>query len=245
MRRTIALALLTALLLSACATPGGAPSTYQPESSDVTLEEWAERYPTEYADWEESVHGQAYLSGDTAAPACTDCHADPDSGEIQTAAFRLDIPNRCARCHGNESLMTAHDVSTDTVGSYLADYHGTTINYYHNTSPDTWRYEAVCSDCHGSHAILAPDNPDSSVAPANLADTCRKCHQDAPDAFATAYGHYRPIRTPVSSADSPITFWVKLFYEAMIPVALGMMVLFIAIDLRYRAKRKSESHDNQ
>jgi 5-methylcytosine-specific restriction endonuclease McrA len=244
MRRSILLALLAALFLAACSGPGTPASTYVPEDSDIDLSEWAERYPAEYADWEQSVHGQAYLSGDTDAPACTDCHADPDSGEIQTAAFRLDIPNRCARCHVDESLMAVHDVPTDVYSTYVADYHGTTINYYHVTSPDTWRYEAVCSDCHNSHAILPPDDPESSVAPANLTETCSKCHHDAPEAFATAYGHYRPIRTPVSSADSPITFWVKLFYQALIPVILGCMVIFIAVDLRYRSKRKSEKHDN-
>ena len=35
----------------------------------------------------------------------------------------------------------------------------------------------MCTDCHGEHNILAPTNPDSPVAPANLAEqVCGECH---------------------------------------------------------------------
>jgi hypothetical protein len=61
---------------------------------DGGVEPCATRYPKEYREWQESVHGSAYLSGDTDAPGCADCHDDPESGEIRTAPFRLNIPSR-------------------------------------------------------------------------------------------------------------------------------------------------------
>jgi hypothetical protein len=133
--------------------------------------------------------------------------------------------------------MTQYGVSTDVYDTYLADYHGATIAYYRAMAPDTRRSEAVCSDCHGSHAIYPPEDERSTVTAANLEFTCQKCHHAATSNFAAAYGHYRPIRSPVSSADSPFVFVVKLLYQAMIPVTLGSMIGYIALDIRHRVKK--------
>lgn len=238
--RKFILGLWMLAVLTACS--GTDLSVYEPEASDVPLETWQEAYPVEYSDWEDSAHGQAYLNGDSNAPGCTDCHDDPESGEIRTAAFNLEIPARCARCHSDESTMSEYDISADVYDTYLADYHGTTIAYYQAADTDAYRYEAVCSDCHGSHAIYAPEDERSSVAGANLTTTCQKCHHDAPADFASAFGHYRPAHTPVSSAESPILFWVKLFYQALIPVTLGGMILYIILDIRFRLQKRKEQH---
>ena len=37
---------------------------------------------------------------------------------------------------------------------------------------------AVCTDCHGVHRILAPTEPTSPVAPANIPATCGHCHSN-------------------------------------------------------------------
>ena len=151
--RNIYIGVWLAILLSACSANAGL-AVYEPEASDVPLETWEELYPIEYADWADSVHGQAYLAGDSNAPACTDCHSDPETGEVRTTAFNLDIPNRCGSCHSDEEMMSEYEISADVYDTYLADYHGTTIAYYHAMGTDTLRYEAVCSDCHGSHAVV-------------------------------------------------------------------------------------------
>lgn len=77
---------------------------------------------------------------------------------------------------------------------------------------------------------------------ANLTATCQKCHHDAPAAFASAFGHYRTALTPVSSAESPIVFWVKLFYQSLTPVILGGMFFYIMVDIRFRLKNRKK-HD--
>lgn len=242
MRRRVLLVLLITMFLAAC-TSRGDESSYQPDESDTDLEEWAERYPIQYEEWAASQHGQAYLDGNEDAPACLDCHDDPDTEEIKTAAFRLDIPNRCARCHSDADKMSEYDISADVYQTYEADYHGTTIKYYRDTAPDTWRYEAVCSDCHGSHEIYGPEDAKSTVSTDNLLGTCQTCHHDASVNFTTAFGHYRPARSPASSLESPLIFWVKLFYQVLIPVILASMIGYIVLDLRHSRAQQRTDHD--
>jgi DnaJ-class molecular chaperone len=39
---------------------------------------------------------------------------------------------------------------------------------------------AICSDCHGEHDILKPEEPASRVFPTHVAETCSKCHGALP-----------------------------------------------------------------
>jgi hypothetical protein len=233
---------LCVLLLTGCAalvrSPAGvAPAPAQP---GLPLEEWATRYPKEYNDWKDSVHGVAYLSGHSDAPGCTDCHSDPETGEIQTPTFHLEIPSRCARCHADEQAMSPYGVATDVYDTYRADYHGTTIEYYRANDPTTWRYEAVCSDCHESHAVYGPDDPNSSVAQANLLVTCQQCHREAPPNFAeAATGHYRTTRQA-----SLLVYGVKLFYQILIPTVIGLMLAYIGLDISHRVREKLKGEES-
>lgn len=226
------------LCLTACASAPKTPA-YEPGPLDTTLEEWANRYPQAYDEWATSVHGVAYLEGNQDAPGCTDCHRDPASDETQSPAFHLAIPARCARCHGDAARMSQSELSSDVVQSYLADYHGTTIAYYAATDPTAQRFEAVCSDCHGSHAIYAKEDAQSAVAPANLLTTCQQCHHEAVENFTAATGHYRATRDLATRADEPLVFWVKLIYQAMVPLTLGLMVGYIGLDVAHRLRHKA------
>jgi hypothetical protein len=205
-----------------CARPGGG------------VEPCATRYPKETREWRESVHGSAYLSGDTDAPACSDCHEDPASSEIRTASFRLSIPSRCARCHDDEKLMQRHQIATDVYASYRADFHGLTIDYYRHHDPSMWRYEAVCVDCHRSHAIYRPSDPRSSVAPTNLLDTCKQCHPEAEANFASiTTGHFRTDRESSLPA-----YWIALIYRILIPTVIGLMAAYVALDIVHRVRKR-------
>jgi hypothetical protein len=236
----VLLMILISVFLSACGNKTIFDSTYVPDPAEVDLVDWEETFPFIYADWADSIHGEAYLSGDTNAPTCNDCHESPKEGvTINTAAYRLETPARCARCHDDSDLMAEYEIAEDVVETYLADFHGTTINYYASTDLTAMRSEAVCSDCHESHAIYPADDSCSSVNEANLQATCAKCHVDATQNFTSAYGHYRPVRSPASAkSDSVIVFVVKLLYQALIPILLGGMLAYIALDIFFRIKRK-------
>ena len=224
------------IVLAGCALVKGAPARVAPApaKSNVSLEEMARLYPEEYNDWKDSVHGAAYLSGNRDAPACSDCHGDPASGEVETAAFRNEIAARCSRCHADAALMAKYDLPADIYDSYRADYHGTTIEFYRANDPSVWRYEATCSDCHNSHAIYKVDDPRSSVAPGNLLATCQKCHQGAEANFAAAdSGHFR-----ISAASSTLVFAFGLAYRILIPVIIGGMVGYIILDVVHRVRSR-------
>jgi hypothetical protein len=205
-----------------CAGPGGG------------TEPCAKRYPKETREWRDSVHGRAYLSGDANAPECTGCHDDPGSSEIRTPSFRLSIPSRCARCHDDETLMRAHQVATDVYASYRADFHGLTIDYYRHHDPSMWRYEAVCVDCHRSHAIYQASDPRSSVAPANLLATCQRCHPEAEANFTSiTTGHFRTDRE-----SSVLAYYIARIYRILIPTVIGLMAAYIALDIIHRLRER-------
>ncbi|MGQ9586468.1 MAG: hypothetical protein ACUVXG_13855 [Anaerolineae bacterium] len=234
MKRIVWVSLRLSLVIALGAVAvAGSPGDAE-EQADIRgwSEDWAARYPKEYADWESSVHGVAYLSGNADAPGCTSCHEDPETGEIYTASYRLDIPTRCAQCHDNKELMAKYGIAADTYASYKADYHGATITYYRNTAPAMWRYEAVCSDCHSAHAIYPPGHPQS--AKATLAERCRRCHLGATDSFAYASaGHLRTTRQAPT-----LVYLVALFYKILIPVVLGIMWLYIFLDVWHRVRAR-------
>ncbi len=200
-----------------------------------TAPTWAARYPNEYSDWQDSVHGAAYLNGNTDVPGCPDCHGDPASEDLESASFRLDIPARCARCHADPKLMSKYGLPSDTYASYVAeDYHGKTIEFARATSSSEWRYEAVCSDCHSAHAIYAPDDARSTVAPANLLNTCQKCHLSAGPGFtAIASGHFH-----ASQAKSLLVYLVSLAYRILIPLVIGLMLAYIGLDIVHRVRSR-------
>ena len=121
-----------------------------------------------------SVHGQGKGLGqasDRAAPgakpgqaqlhpSCTSCHQGHEILDPQSAGFRTGLPNLCGNCHAGLSSR------------YGMSVHGelTKLGY----AP-----AAKCSDCHGSHEILALSNPAARMAAANRLETCRKCHPNA------------------------------------------------------------------
>ena len=201
---------------------------------DGGSEACARRYPKEYREWQESVHGKAYLSGDADAPGCSDCHDDPQRGDIRTAEFRLSIPSLCAGCHGDEELMRKHGIVGDLYTSYRADYHGFTIDYYRTHDASTWRYEAVCGDCHASHAVFPSDDSRSWVAPENLLDTCRRCHEEAEASFtSSSSGHFRTSRDR-----SLLVYCIELIYQLLIPVVIGLMTIYVGLDVLHRLRAK-------
>ncbi len=112
---------------------------------------------------------------------CTDCHGgDPTSIEVSTAhrgdfrgaIARRDIPGLCSRCHSDQERMRAYNLPTDQYALYQTSQHGLQLARGDSRV-------AVCTDCHGTHDILAPDNPQSRVFVRNVPETCGRCHGDA------------------------------------------------------------------
>jgi predicted CXXCH cytochrome family protein len=130
------------------------------------------------AEYSASIHAQKGVT-------CTSCHGgdassdDMDQSMSTQAGFkghieRAQIPALCAKCHSDAAYMRGYNPSlrTDQFSQYQTSVHGKLL-----AKGDT--RVAVCTDCHTAHNIRPPNDPQSSVYPTNVAQTCANCHSDA------------------------------------------------------------------
>jgi len=126
-------------------------------------------------------------------PSCTSCHQGHDLARPHTARFREQLPNLCGNCH------------VDLSNRYSMSIHGelTELGYVP---------AAKCSDCHGSHNILAVSDPNSTLSPANRVQTCRKCHANVSARFAA----FDPHLDHTDPKRSPVVHGFYLFFMTML-----------------------------
>src|SRR6266545_2366952 len=141
----------------------------------------AKCHSTIYNAYKGSVHGAALMEkGDPNVPTCIDCHGVHNIQNPTTNTFRNSIPFLCAKCHTNESLMKQYGLSTNVLSTYVSDFHGTTVKMFEENYPDQPTNKPVCTDCHGVHDIMRPDNPEAGIAfKKNLLVKCQQCHPNA------------------------------------------------------------------
>jgi predicted CXXCH cytochrome family protein len=181
-----------------------------------------------YDQYAGSVHGKALAeTSNPDVPTCTDCHGSHQQSDPTTTAFRLKSPELCAKCHANQALMRKYSLSTDVFNSYVADFHGTTVELFERQTPDQPSNKAVCLDCHGVHDIASVRGVAPAVVKEKLLVTCQKCHPDATTAFPDSWvGHFPPSRDHF-----PLVYYVNLFYYILLPTVLGGMALFVLLDV--------------
>jgi len=134
-----------------------------------------------------SAPAQAYDQDVHAAKGftCAACHGgdataagfegmDPAKGFVATP-LRRRIPDFCGRCHSDAPFMRQYNPSlrVDQVTEYSTSVHGRRLAQLADT------LVAVCTSCHPAHAIRPPADPQSSVYPLRVADTCGACHADS------------------------------------------------------------------
>jgi cytochrome b subunit of formate dehydrogenase len=111
-----------------------------------------------------SVHGRAVAAGNSAAASCSDCHGSHrilPGRDPQAKINHWNVAATCGSCHAEIQKI------------YSESIHGQAVV---RGAPDA----PVCTDCHGEHAILAPQNPESPVNPARVSSvTCARCHDNA------------------------------------------------------------------
>lgn len=197
----------------------------------------AQCHSTIFDDYSKSVHGSDVLSdGNTDVPTCIDCHGVHNIGDPTTASFRLKSPEICAKCHTDKNRMAKYKISTNVVNTYVADFHGTTVEMFEKQSPDAPTNKPVCYDCHGIHNIRKPDDPKATVYKSNLLATCQQCHPDANEnTFTESWmSHY-----DASPQKYPLVYYVNLFYTILIPLTIGGMIAYVALDNYRRGRNRS------
>ncbi|NQU10654.1 cytochrome b/b6 domain-containing protein, partial [bacterium] len=179
-----------------------------------------------------SVHGKGVMAGERDAPVCTDCHGEHTITSVRAATSKVapgHIPETCGQCHGAERIITRYRLPPTVVDTYMKSFHGLGWQF---GSPTV----ANCSSCHGAHDILPSNDPLSSVYPANLPQTCGKCHPGIGTRLAAA-----PIRIhalPGAAEGKPwLVNFVTWFYIVLIVVVIGGMVIHNGID--YVAKTRA------
>ncbi len=114
------------------------------------------------AEWQTSVHGRAAVEGEEVeAPTCNVCHHPHAVRALEDPAEplnRRNQPNLCGRCHTSE------------LNALLRGVHGRAWKAGNLAS-------AICTDCHGAHAIQRPQYG-GSVFAAEVSETCGRCHGD-------------------------------------------------------------------
>jgi formate dehydrogenase gamma subunit len=121
-----------------------------------------------------SDHGRAVARGIAVAPSCVNCHG---SHGVQAALDEKARTSRqkeiglCLSCHlDRPDVRAIVGPSAGFISSFEKSVHGQAVK--NGTGA------AVCTDCHGSHAIIGGSEPTSAVAKLNVASTCGKCHKD-------------------------------------------------------------------
>jgi predicted CXXCH cytochrome family protein len=226
-----------------CTDCHGAHNTGPPDVPRSRIPHTCERCHSEiYNSYEASVHGAALIGdGNPFVPSCIDCHGVHNVEGPSNSPFHLFSPLICAECHDDENLMSRYGISTDVFETYVADFHGTTVILFEALAPDQETNKPVCVDCHGVHSMRKVDDPESTVIKENLLTTCQKCHPDATSNFPTSWlKHYIPSRE-----NTPLVFFVNLFYQILIPGTIGGMLLYVVADggRRIIQRRQERRHE--
>jgi len=135
----------------------------------------------EQAVYDRSFHAKAIQNGNTKAATCVDCHGSPHellpASDPKSRVNHANIPATCGTCHGQKFVMEASGYSAQPFISYEQSVHGRAVAAGSEKA-------AVCTDCHGSHEILAASDPKSSIFKFNVPMTCAKCHKEVQQEFA-------------------------------------------------------------
>lgn len=125
----------------------------------------------QFEEYATSVHGKEVLENrNLKAADCADCHTSHGITATLKDAFKVSVTENCGGCHGKN------------LKSYRDTYHG-------QVNKLGYGYTAKCYDCHGSHGVLRPADPESTVHPNNRLKTCQKCHKEATQGFTTFKPH--------------------------------------------------------
>jgi formate dehydrogenase gamma subunit len=172
-------------------------------------------------------------------PVCNTCHGEHavlDLGEPgQTTVVASET---CESCHSSPALARRYDLPTGAVVTYEDSYHG-------RAARGGLAEAAGCTSCHGFHRVLGASDPASSIHPANLLDTCSRCHPQATPEFATSYAH---APNGFSAGDRGARI-VRNIYLWLIAVVIGGMLLHNGVLLlddvrkRYALHKQRATHE--
>lgn len=181
-----------------------------------------------YDVYAKSVHGTALLNDENPdVPVCIDCHGTHIIKDAQSASFRLNSPEMCAKCHSDAAMMGKYNLSPNVFKTYAQDFHGATVALAKKQNADAANNKAVCTDCHGVHDIKSFKAMDQPAVKNAVVVSCQKCHPNASTNYPDAWlGHYE-----LSLEKAPLPWMIRAWYVVFIPFMVGGLLLHIVVDL--------------
>ena len=186
----------------------------------------------ELIDFSGSIHGVALLEKSILnVPVCTDCHGRHNVYSSDMSVSRTNVqnvPDTCKACHEDFSLMNEFQLDTEQADTYSTSFHGVALKFGEVAV-------ANCASCHGTHTIRTHDDPQSSIYPDNIPETCGKCHKGANENFARGRIHLDP-----SKKESGLVYYVSNFFIWLTSLTMIALFIHIFLDLRRRLKERKE-----
>jgi len=128
------------------------------------------------ASYRTSGHGKALAGGNDKVAVCIDCHGSHDiktGRDPESKTYPLHVPDTCASCHANKSLMTEVGLPVEIVSEYRDSVHGKLLLEQGDTGAPT------CATCHSNHSAMPSGF-------ATIGATCGQCHLHESKMFATS-----------------------------------------------------------
>jgi nitrate/TMAO reductase-like tetraheme cytochrome c subunit len=177
----------------------------------------------QYEQYMKSIHARAFFQMRMEKSAvCYDCHEEHRVPGVTQPRWKLWLVKECGYCHQRE------------LATYRDTIHGEVNRLGYTTV-------ARCPDCHGSHDILPPSNPNSTLffGP-NRVHTCRKCHPSATLSYTEYYAHPNMH----DRAKYPLLYYTHLFMRILIFSVFGFFsvhtFLWAYRSLKERPKTREE-----
>ncbi len=142
--------------------------------------------PQDLADdihWQKGIQCQECHGGNPATTNLREAHAIEDG--FRVIEKPADIAGFCGHCHSDPKYMARDQpqVKSDPVAEFLASVHG-------KPQPEIEAAKATtCLSCHPHHKMRSATDPQSSVHPRHLAETCGNCHKDELTALRKGVHH--------------------------------------------------------
>jgi len=188
-------------------------------------------------DYEKSVHWIRAKKGVREAPVCNDCHNEHSIHAVNTVDKKLEAKKlqqkTCMICHEDPRIAERFGGSGNQAKQYEDSYHGLAMLRGDKDA-------ALCVDCHSVHKILPKNHPESSVNPANITATCKKCHTNATETFAKSYSHKTLDKTASKVEDIVATIYFWLIISVIGGMILHNLLIFIYETKKKRHHQKGE-----
>lgn len=166
-------------------------------------------------------------------PTCVTCHADGDPHGVRhiKSMTRAEYALMCSECHAQADRMNRYGADPDAATSYNESFHGRAVLKFGNLKA------AICSDCHGVHDVLPPNNPKARTNRANANTLCSKpaCHPGANANFAMSGANH--LRLMVKRG--AVLHAVDLFFRILVAGMVLFLTGGVALDLRKKVFAKT------